>query len=593
MKIKINRNILWAETFVNELAALGIKYVSISPGSRNTPLTLAFAANRKIKSYINIDERSSGFFALGLAKASSAPVAVVCTSGTATAELYPAIVEAYQQRVPLIICTADRPPELLNKGANQTINQNNIYKNHIRWFKNLGLPEPTKEKLYAIKQAAFDAVFISTVHARGPVHLNFPFKKPFEPKYATDIVQEEILSASIKINKHANIHPCQKKEDRKTLKQIEKIYSLVRKNEKGLIIVGPDNYNPKFLKNCQILSSKLNYPLLADGASQVRFGRHNKKNVITNFDAFLRSEEFVSENMPDVIIQFGRTITSKGLDTFLNCCNAARFMINEFGDWFDPSDKANASLPYLPYLFCEELNKKLEEERFKRNSTSWLSVYLEAERIAEELKKTIIGKSSFPNECRIVSEIIDAVPDKCQIMLSNSMPIRDFDYFAQNINKEVVVYNNRGASGIDGITSTALGIAEASKKPSMLLIGDLAFYYDMNGLLAAMRYNIPLVIILLNNNGGGIFEILPISQYGEVFKKYFVSPHHLNFSNFIKGYGGTHIKIKGWKHFRSALAKAYERNNFTVLEIKTNSTNSLKLRKRFWSEVNKRLKRGK
>ncbi len=198
MKIKVNRNILWAEAFVNELSSLGVKYASLSPGSRNTPLTLAFANNKKIKSYLHIDERSSGFFALGMAKSSGTPVAVVCTSGTATAELYPAIVEAYQQRVPLIICTADRPPELRDLGANQTINQTDMYKNHIRWFADPGLPVISDSRILRLKSIARNAVFISTVGSRGPVHINFPFKKPFEPKSYTDQISKELLIAASK-----------------------------------------------------------------------------------------------------------------------------------------------------------------------------------------------------------------------------------------------------------------------------------------------------------------------------------------------------------------------------------------------------------
>lgn len=590
MKIKINRNILWAETFVNELVSLGVKFACLSPGSRNTPLTLAFAENKKIKSFVNIDERSSGFFALGIAKASSTPVAVVVTSGTATAELYPAIIEAYQQRIPLIICTADRPPELLNKGANQTINQHNIYKNHIRWFMDVGLPEPTISKLSKLKQTAFDAVEISLIKARGPVHLNFPFKKPFEPKFATDSVDEKIISFSITNSKLKSLSSANNLIDKNSLKFIDRIFNLIKKKEKGIIIVGPDDYDSKFIKNCQTLSEKLNYPILADGASQLRFGKHNKKNIITNFDAILRADNFSKKNQPEVIIQFGRTITSKGLDDFLDKCNAPRFMINEFGDWFDPSDKSIASIACKPYLFCEELLKKINKEMIIRKSTALFSNFITAEIISNNIKKNIIAKSFFPNECRLVSEIINNAPENCQIMLSNSMPIRDFDYFAHSNNKNIVVYNNRGASGIDGITSTALGIAEATKKPSLLITGDLAFYYDLNGLLAAMRYKIPLVVVLINNNGGGIFEILPISQYGNVFKKYFVSPHSLDFYTFIKGYGGNYVKIKSWIHFNSSLKKAFKRKDFTVLEIKTKASKSLKLRKKFWQEVGKNLK---
>ncbi len=198
MKIKVNRNILWTETFVNELVFLGVKYACISPGSRNTSLTLAFSDNKKIKSFVHIDERSSGFFALGLAKASNTPVAVICTSGTAVAELYPSIIEAYQNKVPLIICTADRPPELIGVGTNQTIFQNDIYKNHIRWFANTGTPKTTLSGIKKIKNIARKAFEESFIKNRGPVHLNFPFRKPFEPNSITDEIDNKILTYSKK-----------------------------------------------------------------------------------------------------------------------------------------------------------------------------------------------------------------------------------------------------------------------------------------------------------------------------------------------------------------------------------------------------------
>ena len=360
MKIKINRNVFWTETFVKELSLRGVKYASISPGSRNTPLTIAFAKNKKIKTFIHIDERSSGYFALGLAKASGTPVAVVCTSGTATAELYPAIIEAYQQRVPLIICTADRPPELLDMGANQTINQQNIYKNHIRYFADVGLPSPAVKKIQQLKKTADKALFESTIKSKGPVHLNFPFRKPFEPKTFTDEIDSKILSFTnekLKSNKD-NSYLLDKNISK--LSWFKTITRQIKNSKKGLIIVGPENYSPKFLKNCQSLSQKLGYPVLADGTSQLRFGRHPKDNIITVYDAFLRSNNFVKNHQPDIIIQFGRTITSKGLDTFLEKCNAPRFMINEYGDWFDPSDQPIGSYACKPYLFCEKMLEQIK-----------------------------------------------------------------------------------------------------------------------------------------------------------------------------------------------------------------------------------------
>ncbi len=585
MKIKTNRNILWTETFVREIISLGVKFVSISPGSRNTPLTLAFANNKKIKSFVHIDERSSGFFALGLAKASGTPVAVVCTSGTAAVELYPAIVEAYQQRVPLIICTADRPPELINSGANQTINQNNLYKNHIRWFADVGLPEPIIPRLKELKVIVRKAIYKSTIESKGPVHLNFPFRKPFEPKTYTDEINEDVIYFAENISSSPDRFCKEEAKDISNEKWFLKICSYLEKFEKGLIIVGPGNYNPKFLKKCQALSQKLSYPLLADGTSQLRFGSHSKNNIISNYDAFLRSNIFSRNHQPDVIIQFGRTITSKGLDTFLENCSAARFMINEYGDWFDPANKSIDSFACQPYLFCDKMLNALNKNKVKRKKSDWLISFNSTEQKVLELKRKIIDRSTFPNESRLINGIIQAIPDGCQIMVSNSMPVRDFDYFASCTEKKIVVFNNRGASGIDGITSTALGIAAAVQKRTVLITGDLAFYYDLNGLLGAKKYSIPLVVILINNNGGGIFEVLPISNYGKVFKKYFVAPHDLDFKNFTKAFSGNYKLIKSWNDFKISFSPAIKRKNFSVLEIKTNAVESLNLRKKFWKAV--------
>ena len=545
MNYRINRNTLWTETFAHELISAGVKYACISPGSRNTPLTLAFANNKNIKSYVLIDERSCAFFALGLAKSSNSPVALVCTSGTATAEFYPAIIEAYQQRVPLIVCTADRPPELLDVGANQTINQNNLYKNHIRWFVDLGLPEPTIRRLKHIKSTARRAVYESFIRSRGPVHLNFPFRKPFEPEFHTDEIRKDVIDfAKRNGDKKKNFVEAEEDKNIKNEKWFKEIESQITKNKNGLIIAGPENYNSHFPQNIAKLAEKLGYPILADGCSNIRFGKHDKKLIISNFDAFLRSESFVKKIKPSFILHFGRTITSKALDTFLEKCSAPRYMINDYGDWFDPSNKSLAALDCKPFLFCERMNEFLEENNFQRKQTDWLDTFLNADKTAGKVKIQVIDKSSALNEPSITSEILNLLPDDSQVMISNSMPVRDFDYFASNSDKKLTIFNNRGASGIDGITSTALGIKAGKNKPTFLITGDLAFYYDVNGMLAALKYSLPLTIVLVNNNGGGIFEILPISNYGKVFNDYFVTPHNLDFSHFVKAYNGNYKKVK-------------------------------------------------
>jgi len=586
MKKKINRNYFWAETFINELTSIGINYACLSPGSRNTPLTLAIANNKKIKSFVHIDERSSAFFALGIAKVTNMPVVVVSTSGTATAELYPAIIEAYQQRVPLIVCTADRPPELLNTGANQTINQNNLYKNHIRWFVDVGLPEPIPRRIRHIKAVAKRAVYESLVHSKGPVHLNFPFRKPFEPDDYTDEIYDDVIKTA------EMVLPDKKKlfeENGRNIsseKWFKEVIDFTSRLRKGLIIAGPENYNERFHKNCQKLASILGYPILADGASQLRFGKHNKENILFSFEGFLRSVFFNGKYQPEIILQFGRTVTSKALELYLEKCNAIRFMINEYGDWFDPANRSNASFACKPYIFCEKMIEHFESNKIKKKDESWLNLFDKADKLSLKVKERIISNSKFPNECRIIEELINLIPDNSNLMISNSMPVRDFDYFAPVTQKNITIFNNRGASGIDGITSTALGLAAADKKTTILLTGDSAFYYDLNALLAASKYKIPLIIILINNNGGGIFEVLPVSRFGKVFEEFFVAPHNLNFEPFVKGYGGNYSLIKIWKSFKDEFNLALKRKNFSVLEIKTDAAASLKLRQTYWNEVN-------
>lgn len=584
---KINRNFFWAETFINELTSIGIKYACISPGSRSTPLALAIAQNKKIKSFIHIDERVSGFFALGLSKAENTPVIVVCTSGTATAELYPAIIEAYQHRVSLIICTADRPPELLNTGANQTINQNNIYKNHIRWFLDVGLPEPILKRIGQIKAIAKRAVYESVVHSKGPVHLNFPFRKPFEPDAYTDEVDESAI-------KTASLVLGEKKELYKTTtknivseKWFKEIANHLIKHRKGLIIAGPENYDESFKQNCQKLALILGYPVLVDGTSHLRFGKHKKENIVYNFEGVFRSESFIEKYKPEIIIQFGRTVTSKALELYFEKCTSIRFLINEYGDWFDPARKADASFACSPDLFCKRMIEHLQSKKLNSKEFSWQDIFIKADKKSLTVKNRLINNSDFPNECRIIEEVVKLIPNNSQIMISNSLPIRDFDYFAPITNKNIFVFNNRGASGIDGITSTALGIAAAKKNRTILITGDSAFYYDLNALLAAKKYKIPLTVIVINNNGGGIFEVLPVSKLGKVFNKYFTAPHDLNFSPIVKSFGGNYSLISSWSNLKKEFNNSLKSKNFSVLEIKTDTRASLKLRETYWNEVNK------
>lgn len=587
MKIKVNRNFLWAEIFVKQLEILGVKHACISPGSRNTPLILAFASNKKIKSHLIIDERSSAFFALGLAKQTQVPVAVICTSGTAVVEFHPAIVEAYQQRVPLIICTADRPPELQNVGANQAINQNNLFDNHIRWFNNPGLPQLSPSKLASIRNTAVKAFKISALINRGPVHINFPFRKPFEKNSFTDDFDynfyPEFQSKEI-VLKGSSL-----KSNVKLYQPVlfDEILKSINKSHRGILIAGPESFNENEKLNLIKLSNTLGYPIFADALSGLRFGNINTNNIITNYDALLRSKNFINNFKPDLILHFGRTVTSKGLEIFFEKTNSVKYLINEFGDCFDPAKKTKGVLAITPGVFCCKLLDVLSANGQRGTNKNWLKNIHEADRAAGLLKSKIISNSVFPNECRVSEVVVNSVESHSSIMLSNSMPIRDFDYFTSSSNSKLNIFFNRGASGIDGITSTALGIASAANKPVILITGDLAFYYDLNSLLISLQNNISLVVILVNNSGGGIFEVLPIAKYRNIFEKYFRSRHNLNFREIVTSFYCKHKAINSWTQLETEIKRAIKIKGLTVLELKTNAKESLKLRNEYWSAVDK------
>ncbi|MEW6702610.1 MAG: 2-succinyl-5-enolpyruvyl-6-hydroxy-3-cyclohexene-1-carboxylic-acid synthase, partial [Bacteroidota bacterium] len=424
MKLSINRNIVWCDLFVSRLAELGVRNVCISPGSRSTPLTLAFASNKKIKSFPIVDERSSAFFSLGIAKKTDTPVAVVTTSGTAVAELYPAIIEAYYQRVPLIICTADRPPSLRNSGANQTINQQNIFKNHIRFFADAGLPDV--KRLSEVVHLAENAIRYSCFIEKGPVHLNFSFEKPFEPKSYTDKIDVTAIQSRRSMT-HSSFEFMPHAQTKINFEILAKKFS---KTERGLIIVGSNRYQNEFENLLNQLSIALGYPIYIDGSSSLRFSRLLKKNTINNLTALIRAKNFQKHYDPEIIIQFGGTPTSNVLLEFFKNSKAEKILANEFGDRNDPSFTAKIVLRINPAEFCESVIQRIEKSRNRENN--WLADLRSMNKIAEKEKQKLIEGAEFPFEGRVVTELLKVLPDKSNLMISNSLPIRDVDFFASS-----------------------------------------------------------------------------------------------------------------------------------------------------------------
>jgi 2-succinyl-5-enolpyruvyl-6-hydroxy-3-cyclohexene-1-carboxylate synthase len=582
MKKSINRNILWAEVLAAQLKHCGLKHICFSPGSRSTPLTFAFSKNKFFKTYLILDERSSAFFALGLAKKLNQPVGVVTTSGTAVAELYPAIVEAYKSRIPLLIFTADRPARLRFSGANQTINQINIFGNHIRKFYDAGLPSISIKKIARLKKITLEGFLIADSLDKGPVHFNLPFDKPFEPDSFTDKVELNKYKSLLKENFKSipkNVKPA------KNLKLWSKLKSEIRNSGKGVIFCGSDFYSPEFSKLCGEISKKFNLPIIADGASNIRFAIRSKVNLVVNAANFLREKVIRKKLNPDFIIQFGGAPTSKSLLDFFEETNASIFLVNKFGDSHDPSLSATSVIKSDYESFCQKLLDEFKSSPPKNIDSNYSNLLFKIDKVVEENRNTFINSSEFPFEGKIISLIADTFTSKFNLMVSNSMPIRDLDFFVSTSRAKINLYCSRGASGIDGIISTSMGIAKAAIEPTVLVTGDLAFFHDLNGLSLSKLLSIPLTIVLINNNGGGIFEMLPIAKYQSVFTKFFKTPHGLSFKNFVQGFYGIYHQIKSWDDFESKLLKAAKSEHLTVLEIKTNSTHSLIERKNFWKSV--------
>jgi len=579
-----SRNFEWAYRFADILARYNVQNVCISPGSRSTPLTLAFAKHPHFKVYNLVDERSSAFFALGLAKKTHQPTVLICTSGTATANFFPAIIEASYSHIPLIVCTADRPPELQNTGANQTIDQQRLYGNKVRYFADMGLPN--EEQLHLSKLAELTELAYSNamMPPEGPVHLNFPFRKPLEPA-SLEILQQIIqeveenksgIPQSNAIN--ANVEP-----DKGTL---ESVKSLLEQSNQGVIFVGPKEYNPEFRSQVYHLAKLTGFPIIADGASNLRFTSDSNDYVISTASTFLRSEEIRKQIRPDLILRFGRMPTTNVLSDFLSSHSEARqILINSSGKRFDASNSVDTIVRSTPAIFIERLNQMLLDNKVtesQREFGDWIFQF--EQQMTSMLTEQLENTTEF-FEGKVFEEILTVMPEKAPLIVSSSMPIRDLDYYGFPRGKEIPLYFNRGVSGIDGVTSTALGIITASDRPGILVTGDLAFYHDLNGLLAAKKYQIPLTVVLINNDGGGIFNMLPISKFSDTFQEQFITAHGLDFEPVVKMYNGQFYRPENWKVLRENLQTSLNSSQLNVIEIKTDGKSATETRKEIWGNV--------
>ncbi len=567
--------------FVDELVRAGVRNVCIAPGSRSTPLALMIARRPELKIWLNLDERSNAFFALGMAKASRQPVAILCSSGTATANFFPAVVEARVGRVPLIVLTADRPPELRDVGAPQTIDQIRLYGSYPKWSVEVAHPETTPDLLRYARTLAGRAVGTALAVPEGPVHLNFPFREPLVPA-PVDEPPAAFADAGPAWSGRSGGEPYVAVERAARMldgAELDDLAGDIVRFERGLIICGPQ-FDPDLAAAVTRLGEALGFPVLADPLSLVRCGLDERDVVIDSYDAFLRDSSLGEILKPDLVLRIGAMPTSKPVLLFLQRFPDARHVVIGEG-WEDPMLMAARMVNADPRRTCEALIERIEPARH----TDWLGLWRRISRTTREAIDVMLASIDEPFEGRVFAELAHLLPEDTTLWASSSMPVRDLDTFFPGSERRVTFLSNRGANGIDGVISSALGASTVSEGPLVLTIGDIAFYHDMNGLLAAKLYGLTATIILINNDGGGIFSFLPQAADPEHFEALFGTPHGLDFRPAAELYGASYHLSDGWDDFRASVGDALWKPGLKIIEVRTDRERNVALHREVWKAV--------
>jgi 2-succinyl-5-enolpyruvyl-6-hydroxy-3-cyclohexene-1-carboxylate synthase len=581
-----NVNTLWGRAILDELSKAGMDAVCVAPGSRSTPLAVAAADHPTVEVYSVLDERSAAFFALGRAKRTGRPTPLVCTSGTAAAEFHPAVIEADQSRSPMLLLTADRPPELHESGANQTVDQTRLYGHAVRWHRTLPEPAARDRTLRSLRTTVARAVGESLGPEPGPVHLNVPFAKPLEPTEVAGSIPEGFAerypqAAHGRNGPFVEVHSGSPTPDPAT---VEAIADQVRTGDRGLIVAGPADASGLPADVAATLADATGYPVLADSLSGLRFGPHVERvSVCGGYDAYLDTP--VSGNWPDpgIVLRFGASPTSKPLREYLAGSGARQILVDPAGGWREASFTASDLVVSDPAAFADRLVARLETG--DGGSADWAARFEAAEAAHWELVQATDDRF----EGGVAAATVAGAPDPATVYVSSSMPVRDLDRFAAPSTADLTVLGSRGASGIDGITSAAVGAGSAVDEPLVLLTGDLAFYHDLTGLLALDRAGVEATIVVVNNDGGGIFHQLPIADFDPPFTELFETPHGLDFSHAADLFGLEYAAVDSLESFESAYAAALAADGSHVVEVRTDAEASFAVRDRLQDELVERL----
>ena len=602
--------------FVDELARCGLRDACTSPGSRSTPLVLTLARDERLRCHSHVDERCAGFFALGLAKASTLPVAIACTSGTAVAELLPAVVEAREARVPLIVLSADRPPELRELGAGQAIDQLKIFADFAKWFFEVGThEEATVERLRWMRTLACRAWWTALEGRPGVVHLNFPLREP--------LVCEETPEPAGEGRPHGIPFVSRPAQASDATTAARSLYELIGPARRGILVAGRHERKTPLGQAAAAFCKAKGWPLLADPMSGARRG----DAAIAHYDALLREPGFVRKHPPDVVVRVGDLPVSKPLRMWLaGLPGTHQIALDPDGAWQDPTTVVSDSLAAEPAATLIALTRMLEtssatpdpsevptrsgrsdapEGGATGTNADWLGSWRSADERAAEAILGVLAASGC-SEPSVAAELGVLLPAEATLFVASSMPVRDIETFWPVRSDPPRALCNRGANGIDGTVSSAFGAAATRHGPVVLLIGDVALAHDIGGLLAAKRLDLKLTIVLLNNEGGGIFDFLPVARAGaarapergagsggtdgqDIYTRHIATPTGLDFAQAATLYGLSHQPVADLASFRAALEQALASPRSAIIEARTERSANVELHRRVWEAVSKTL----
>ena len=542
---------------VDEFYQLGVRHAVFSPGSRSTTMAMLFKEHEGFETYMNIDERSASFMALGIAKAHKEPTVLVCTSGSAVAHYLPAVLEAQYSGVPLIVLSADRPHTLLHVGAPQTVDQHKIFGTAVNYYEELAVPQESHYYTYP-RQVARKAYMKAMDTKKGPVHINVPLFEPLVPELSRNHFEAGRSSFKVVKPNYGGAFSCDDGNN------------LLERYERILILAGPQ-IDIDEAETIRSFGEALQAPILADPLSNVR-GCGTSEVVISTYDALLAGQALWHELKPDCVIQFGQIVVSKRVQQMIASWTDVEYIeVNPTMDSMNPTGKTTIQMQASIDVFTHLHGKN-------NSSDTYLNIWRRLDQAGKKQLSTAIDEPHC-FEGRTIRELQKQIPEDGQIFVANSMTIRDFDYFWFSGESKAVLYGNRGVNGIDGTISTALGLA-ANGKPTYLVTGDLSLFHDLNGLAVAKTHNLNLIIILHNNDGGGIFEYLP--QKGtKHFDYLFSTSQGLDYSGAAKLYGCGYTKISSPNELSSVLANVSQETGVHIIEIPTNREYSRELHKKY------------